>query len=142
MNLTDGHVAGATRALLRLEGLALLAAASTFYAQGGGDWKLFAMLFLAPDLSLVAYAFGPRFGALAYNAAHSTIGALALLAAGKIADAPLAAPLALIWLAHIGFDRALGYGLKYTRGFRETHLGPLARTRERERQQIGRTRRT
>jgi hypothetical protein len=23
----------------------------------------------------------------------------------------------MIWLAHIGFDRALGYGLKYSSGF-------------------------
>ena len=34
---------------------------------------------------------------------------------------------ALVWCAHIGFDRALGYGLKYAAGFRETHLGRLGR---------------
>jgi hypothetical protein len=30
---------------------------------------------------------------------------------------------ALIWLAHIGMDRALGYGLKYPTTFKDTHLG-------------------
>ena len=29
---------------------------------------------------------------------------------------------ALIWISHIGFDRLLGYGLKYPTQFRDTHL--------------------
>jgi hypothetical protein len=33
--------------------------------------------------------------------------------------------MALIWLAHIGMDRMLGYGLKYSGGFKDTHLGRL-----------------
>ena len=28
----------------------------------------------------------------------------------------------LVWLAHIGIDRALGYGLKYPTHFEDTHL--------------------
>jgi Domain of unknown function (DUF4260) len=36
---------------------------------------------------------------------------------------------ALIWLAHIGFDRALGYGLKYEVGFSFTHLGRVGKTK-------------
>ncbi|MCS4316879.1 hypothetical protein M2407_001178 [Serratia sp. BIGb0234] len=38
---------------------------------------------------------------------------------------------ALIWGAHIGFDRALGYGLKYASGFADTHLGGLGRKPQR-----------
>jgi hypothetical protein len=30
----------------------------------------------------------------------------------------------LIWTAHIGFDRMLGYGLKYPTRFKDTHLNP------------------
>jgi hypothetical protein len=30
--------------------------------------------------------------------------------------------IAIIWLAHIGLDRTVGYGLKYTGQFKETHL--------------------
>jgi len=33
--------------------------------------------------------------------------------------------MALIWAAHIGFDRFLGYGLKYPVAFRVTHLGSI-----------------
>jgi hypothetical protein len=30
--------------------------------------------------------------------------------------------IALIWLAHIGLDRMLGYGLKYPTEFKDTHM--------------------
>ena len=37
----------------------------------------------------------------------------------------------MIWLAHIGIDRALGYGLKYSTGFGFTHLGRIGKERPR-----------
>jgi hypothetical protein len=37
-------------------------------------------------------------------------------------------PLALIWVNHIGVDRLLGYGLKYSDGFWWTHLGVKGKT--------------
>ncbi|HEX4296183.1 MAG TPA: DUF4260 domain-containing protein [Rhizomicrobium sp.] len=111
----------------RLEGLALLAAGLAPYARLGGDWMLFAKLFLLPDLSFAAYLFGPRAGAFAYNAMHSTLGALALGAFGYLTGEPFACLIALIWLCHIGFDRALGYGLKYASAFGDTHLGRVGR---------------
>ena len=40
---------------------------------------------------------------------------------------PLVLSLAMIWLAHIGIDRALGYGLKYQTGFAFTHLGRIGK---------------
>ena len=67
----------------------------------------------------------PRWGALAYNAAHSYLGAVGLLAAGVLGASPLLLAAALVWCAHIGFDRVLGYGLKYSAGFGHTHLGRL-----------------
>ena len=39
-----------------------------------------------------------------------------------MADSETAAKVALIWLAHIGMDRLLGYGLKYPSAFKDTHL--------------------
>ena len=122
-----GHVTGGVRTLLRLEGLAVLSVASVTYANFGDGWGLFAALFLLPDLAFVGYLAGPRAGALAYNATHSYVGPLGLLAAGVLGTMPLLLAVALIWLAHIGFDRALGYGLKYAGGFRQTHLGTLGR---------------
>ena len=38
---------------------------------------------------------------------------------------PLVLALGLVWLAHIGADRLLGYGLKYGDNFQHTHLGQL-----------------
>lgn len=122
-----GAVDGGVRALLRVEGLALLGGAAALYWRSGGDWKLFAALFLVPDLSFAFYLGGPRIGAAAYNALHSTVGPLLLVAAALALDQPLAVSIALIWFAHVGFDRALGYGLKYARGFAFTHLGRIGR---------------
>ncbi|HEX4302044.1 MAG TPA: DUF4260 domain-containing protein [Rhizomicrobium sp.] len=126
-NNVSGAVGGGARALLRLEGLGLLCGAAALYWRSGGDWRLFAALFLAPDLSFAGYLGGPRIGAAAYNAMHSTVGALLLAAAGIAFGQPLATMIALIWFAHVGFDRALGYGLKYGAGFSFTHLGRIGR---------------
>jgi hypothetical protein len=90
---------------------------------------MLALLFLAPDLSFAAYLGGPRLGAIVYDCAHSYVLPLAsgiALAASGNADK---LPFVLIWTAHIGFDRALGYGLKYPTGFGDTHLGPMGRAR-------------
>jgi hypothetical protein len=86
---------------------------------------VFLLLFLTPDLSLIGYAAGPRAGALAYNALHTEVGPLLLGAVGLLTDAGVAVQLALIWLAHIGIDRVLGYGLKYPSAFKDTHLQRL-----------------
>jgi hypothetical protein len=114
------------RITLRLEGLLLVVTATAAFFQLGFSGLYFGLLFLAPDLSLVGYLAGPRIGAAAYNSAHSMIGPLALAAIGVVA-LPAVVSFALIWLAHIGFDRALGYGLKYATGFRFTHLGRVGR---------------
>ena len=113
--------------VLQAEGLALLLTAVALFWRVGGDWRMFALLFLVPDLSFAGYLAGPRVGAVAYNAMHSTLTPLGLAGIGATFDRPAALMLALIWLAHIGFDRALGYGLKQARGFGFTHLGPIGR---------------
>lgn len=120
--------AGAPRVLLRLEGLAALALAVMLYARLGGSWSVFAMLFLTPDLFMLGYLAGPRWGALAYNAAHSYLGPAVLAATGLMMGAQGPVMIALIWTAHIGFDRMLGYGLKYASGFGDTHLGRVGKT--------------
>ncbi|MGJ7510333.1 DUF4260 domain-containing protein [Variovorax sp. GT1P44] len=114
--------------MLRAEGLLVLVAAVAAYAQLGAGWGAFAMLFLLPDLSFLGYLAGPRVGAAAYNAAHSYIGPIATLMLGSLGGSPVAMAAGLIWCAHIGFDRALGYGLKYATGFGTTHLGRIGPT--------------
>ena len=59
-----------------------------------------------------------RIGAGAYNVAHTYALALPLALFGFLAGRPAILAVALIWIAHIGFDRALGYGLKFPTDFR------------------------
>lgn len=108
--------------LLRIEGLALLAAAVGGYVWLHGPWWLFAALALAPDLAALGYLLGPRPGSAIYNAVHITLLPGALLAAGLLSGSDSLALVALVWLAHIGVDRLAGFGLKYPTAFQDTHL--------------------
>jgi hypothetical protein len=125
--MTDprGTVTGGVRTMLRLEGLTLFAGMTLLYAVWGGSWWIYAILFLAPDLSFVAYLADARTGAVVYNAAHSYMAPVTLMTAGFALASPLTLSIAMIWMAHIGIDRALGYGLKYFAGFGFTHLGRI-----------------
>ncbi len=71
---------------------------------------------------MLGYLAGARIGAAGYNLAHNYVPPLLLAAYGLGAGQPFALQLAAIWLAHIGMDRLLGYGLKYPTVFQDTHL--------------------
>lgn len=120
-------VKGLPRLILQAEGAAVFSLALAAYAQWGGSWGLFGLLILAPDLAMIGYAFGNRIGAASYNAAHTYVLPLALLAIGVTIETGAVTAIALIWIAHIAFDRMLGYGLKYETGFGDTHLVSKAR---------------
>jgi hypothetical protein len=124
---TAGAVTGGVRILLRLEGLTLFVGMTLLYAVWEGSWLVYAILFLAPDLSFAAYLSGPRSGAIVYNAAHSYMVPVALMTTGFALASPLVLSIAIIWMAHIGLDRAFGYGLKYFAGFGFTHLGRIGK---------------
>src|SRR5689334_1388299 len=109
--------------LLRAEGAAVLAGAAFLYHALGLSWWLFAALFLAPDIFMLGYLSGPRLGALAYNAGHTYLAPAALGLAALLWPSPSLQGIALIWVAHIGFDRLVGYGLKFSDSFHHTHLG-------------------
>ncbi len=89
------------------------------------DWWVAVAAFFAPDLSFAAYALGPRIGAAGYNAVHVYGFGAVVFAVGTLLALPVVAALGLLWLAHSGFDRMLGYGLKSEEGFKHTHLGRL-----------------
>ncbi|KJC62095.1 hypothetical protein UP10_01545 [Bradyrhizobium sp. LTSPM299] len=122
-----GAATGGVRTLLRLEGLVLFLGMTLLYYQWEGSWLVYVLLFLVPDLSFAAYLAGPRIGAIAYNAAHTYLAPVALMTFGFAGSGPLVLSIAMIWLAHIGIDRALGYGLKYSNGFGFTHLGRIGK---------------
>ncbi len=84
---------------------------------------MFALLFLVPDVSLLGYLSPAGKGAAAfYNLAHSYVLPLTLGLAAWKQGSPMADQFALIWLAHISFDRLLGFGLKFPGVFRHTHI--------------------
>lgn len=110
------------RILLRAEGLAaFLASTAVFFSLDGPLW-LYLLLALAPDLSMVGYAAGPRVGSYCYNAAHTYVAPLALAGLGLRTGYPLAVLVAAVWAAHVGMDRLVGYGLKFPDSFDHTHL--------------------
>jgi hypothetical protein len=121
------HPTGAVNLLLRAEGAAALAISVYAYWLTGAGWLPFLILFLAPDLSMLGYAGGSRIGAICYNAAHSYLAPALAWMVLRLAAPEWALPVALIWAAHIGFDRMLGYGLKYAASFHETHLSVIGR---------------
>jgi hypothetical protein len=125
--MMDTPVTGTPRVLLRVEALAVLIAAAVAYQALGGSWLMFALLLLVPDVGLIGYAAGPRIGAAAYNALHTYAGPAALGVLAYVQIIPNAWPVCLIWIAHIGMDRALGLGLKFPSAFQATHLGQIGR---------------
>ena len=108
--------------MLRLEGLAVLGAAVLLYTRQDYGWLLFALLFLAPDLAIIPYALNQRLGRILYNLLHTYTLPLLLALLSLSLPNPLTLQLSLIWFAHIGMDRLVGYGLKYPDSFKETHL--------------------
>ena len=125
LTLNNGFVKGHMRTLLRIEGFAVFLASLALYAHGAHAWKTFFILFLLPDLSLLGYCIGKKSGAIAYNIAHSYCIPLSLMVLGTNDANPQSLSNALIWMSHIWFDRFLGYGLKYTDDFCNTHLGVI-----------------
>ena len=114
------------RTILRIEGAVIGGFAILIYFSVlGMSWQsalLFALLILAPDLSMLGYLRGPKVGAHAYNAAHTLTVPILLFLTGMLTEQLWAVPLSFIWAAHIGIDRALGFGLKDVSAFKRTHL--------------------
>ena len=108
--------------LLHAEGLAIFATALIVYGRGGWSWWWFAGLLLAPDLAMVGYLANTRVGSILYNFAHTYTLPLLVTTLSFITDSAVGMQLGIIWLAHIGMDRTVGYGLKYPEAFRTTHL--------------------
>jgi hypothetical protein len=108
--------------ILRVEAAVVLVFSVILYRHAGGTWPRFALLFLVPDLSLAGYALTVRFGTVLYNTVHTYVGPLVLAGFAIFGARPELLLYTLIWTAHIGMDRALGFGLKYPTRFQDTHL--------------------
>jgi hypothetical protein len=117
------------RGWLRIEGAAVFVAGLILYGQLGAPWWLLLPLLLLPDVSAVGYLAGPRVGALTYNLVHNWAFGLAVLGIGLATNAGSIAILGAVTIAHVGMDRAVGYGLKLPSSFQDTHLGRMGRDR-------------
>jgi len=103
----------------------LVVGALLAYATVGRSWWLVPLTLLLPDVTMVGYLGGTRLGSWFYNVGHSTLLPATAIGIGWWQDSTLAVALGLIWLAHVGLDRVLGYGLKYDDHFQHTHLGRI-----------------
>jgi hypothetical protein len=108
--------------LLHIEEAALLILTLFAYQHLHYSWLVFAVFFLAPDLSMLGFAANASLGAAMYNFVHTLTLPLVLLLTSYLKHWHLPSEFALIWIAHIAADRLLGYGLKYPTFFKDTHL--------------------
>lgn len=113
------------RTLLRIEEAFLFLLSVWLFGRLDVAWWWYPALFLAPDLSMVGYALGPRVGASVYNFIHHRAVAVGTLLTGSLVAVPMVTAVGAVLLGHAAVDRILGFGLKYPDGFSSTHLGPL-----------------
>jgi hypothetical protein len=126
LSISDGAVSGPVRIWLRAEGFAVVALSVLLYRSSGRSWWIFLALLLTPDLSMLPYLINPKVGGASYNIVHSYFLPLVLATVAIALGETGMLPYVFIWMAHIGLDRLLGYGLKYPAAFARTHLGNLA----------------
>lgn len=115
------------KSLLKLEELAQLLLAVFVFAHLPYAWWVLPATFLLPDLSMLGYLAGPRVGAASYNLLHHKALAIVVGLAGWMLGVPVLVLAGTILLFHSAFDRLLGYGLKYSTGFQDTHLGRVGK---------------
>ena len=124
-----GMTRGAVRTWLRLEGLAAFGAGLALFGATGGNWLFVVPLLLLPDVSAVGFLMGPRVGTFTYNLVHNWVPGILTLGVGAWLDSPMLVLAAAILIAHVGMDRAVGYGLKLPGSFHDTHLGRMGRSK-------------
>ncbi|QAS54467.1 DUF4260 domain-containing protein [Halobacillus litoralis] len=112
-----------TQKLLRFEGLFVLLASLYFYSiLENHSWLWFILLLFVPDISMIGYAFNEQIGSILYNIFHSYLIPIFVVILAFFITNEWLFSIAIIWMAHIGMDRMLGFGLKYPSGFKDTHL--------------------
>ncbi|RKL65768.1 hypothetical protein CR203_19170 [Salipaludibacillus neizhouensis] len=108
--------------ILHIEGITVLLVSVFIYSQLDAAWWMFFAFLLAPDFSMLGYMINNSVGAVTYNIFHSYILPLFLSVVSIFIVNDLLLAFSMIWISHIGMDRFIGYGLKYTSKFKDTHL--------------------
>lgn len=113
--------------ILKLEELAMMFLALYLFSLLDFNWWIFAALFFSPDIGILGYLINPKFGAFTYNLLHHKAIAIMLYFIGIFLNMPVLMLAGLVIFAHSSFDRILGYGLKYSDNFKNTHLGLIGK---------------
>jgi len=115
------------RLLIRLEEAALFLFGIFLFAQLSFAWWWFALLILAPDISMIGYTINNKAGAILYNFFHYKAIALIVYVTGFYLQHETIQLIGIILFSHSSMDRVFGYGLKYFEGFQFTHLGKIGK---------------
>ncbi|HIB37712.1 DUF4260 domain-containing protein [Mesonia sp.] len=112
---------------LKLEELAMLLLGIFLFSQLNFSWWWFIGLFLAPDLGMLGYLINTKVGAFTYNLFHHKFVAIAIYFFGIFITSEIVQMIGILLFSHASFDRIFGYGLKYEKGFKFTHLGEIGK---------------
>lgn len=112
---------------LKLEELGLFLLGIFFFNQLDYPRWWFLALLLTPDFSMIGYLLGDKIGAFLYNLFHHRGIAVILYVLGIYFSNNLLQLVGIMLFAHSSMDRIFGYGLKYERGFKFTHLGEIGK---------------
>ena len=113
--------------LLKLEELAMFVLGIFMFGLLGYNWWWFLVLILVPDIGMLGYLVNPKIGAWCYNFFHHKGIAIVVYFLGMYLSLPALQLAGVILFAHASMDRIFGYGLKYEKGFKFTHLGEIGR---------------
>jgi len=113
--------------LLKMEELFMLLLGAYLFSLLDYSWWWFLGLLLAPDIGMLGYLIGNKVGAIGYNLFHHRGLAITIYFIGIYLSLPLCQLLGLILFSHASMDRIFGYGLKYNKGFKYTHLGEIGK---------------
>ena len=112
---------------LKIEELAMLLLGIWAFSLLDYNWWWFAALFFLPDIGMLGYLINDKTGAFCYNIFHHKGLAIILGILGILLLIDVLQLTGIILFAHSSFDRVLGYGLKYKKGFKFTHLGEIGK---------------
>ncbi|WP_264535985.1 DUF4260 domain-containing protein [Flavobacterium sp. N1736] len=115
------------KTVIKLEELGLFILGIYLFSLLNYQWWWFLVLILAPDFSMLGYIFGNKTGAFLYNIFHHKGLALLIYAAGCYLSIESVQLTGIILFSHSAMDRIFGYGLKYEKGFKYTHLGEIGK---------------
>ncbi|WP_209404782.1 DUF4260 domain-containing protein [Pseudozobellia sp. WGM2] len=115
------------KGILKLEELAMFALGIYLFGMLPYQWWWFLVLLLIPDIGMLGYLFNDKVGALVYNLFHHKGVAIAIYVLASYLSQPEWQLVGIILFSHSAMDRVFGYGLKYNKGFKFTHLGEIGK---------------